>query len=195
MTRADEQSQSRTEFEKLYKEWYHSAYSQAYRAVRNQAEAEDLTQEAFVKAYLHFDRYRRNQPFRHWLYRILSNLIFDTFRRNHTFQRMVQVPLEEQLSEEGERGETFFVEPVDTDPSPEEACLRRELRADLIQEIQRLPNEFRESVRLHYLQQYSCQEIAETIGCPIATVRSRLYRGRRELRNQMSTNPEYANLL
>jgi RNA polymerase sigma-70 factor (ECF subfamily) len=194
MTRADERSASQAEFDKLYKEWLPSAYSQAYRAVRNQAEAEDLTQEAFVKAYLAFDSYRRNQPFRHWLYRILSNLIIEKFRKNRK-NRRVQVLLEEQLSEESERGETFFVKLVDTDPSPEEACLARESRTGLFQEIQRLPDEYRQVIILHYFQQYSYQEIAEATGCPIGTIRSRMHRGRKQLKNWLGTNPTHANLL
>src|ERR1051326_4978135 len=68
-------------FEQLFQGSYHRAYSAAYRMMGNASDAEDLTQEAFVRVWAAFDRYDRSRPFEGWLFRILSNLAIDRWRR------------------------------------------------------------------------------------------------------------------
>ena len=65
------------EFEQLFRRSYHRAYNAAYRMMGNATDAEDLTQEAFVRVWASFDRYDRSRPFEGWLFRILSNLAID----------------------------------------------------------------------------------------------------------------------
>src|SRR5712671_3373611 len=72
---------SRDEFEALFRRSYHRAYNAAYRLMGNSSDAEDLTQEAFVRVWAAFDRYDRSRPFEGWLFRILSNLAIDRWRR------------------------------------------------------------------------------------------------------------------
>src|ERR1700704_4981168 len=69
------------EFEQLFRRSYHRAYNAAYRMMGNTSDAEDLTQEAFVRVWASFDRYDRTRPFEGWLFRILSNLAIDRWRR------------------------------------------------------------------------------------------------------------------
>ena len=69
------------EFEQLFQRSYHRAYNAAYRMMGNSTDAEDLTQEAFVRVWASFDRYDRTRPFEGWLFRILSNLAIDRWRR------------------------------------------------------------------------------------------------------------------
>ena len=70
------------EFEQLFQRSYHRAYNAAYRMMGNASDAEDLTQEAFVRVWASFDRYDRTRPFEGWLFRILSNLAIDRWRRH-----------------------------------------------------------------------------------------------------------------
>src|SRR5438105_9734052 len=73
--------QDRFEFDALVRRCHRQAYNIAYRLVGNHADAEDLTQEAFLRAYRFFDRYNRQMPFENWLYRIISNVVIDEARK------------------------------------------------------------------------------------------------------------------
>src|SRR6266496_1483706 len=75
------EKQDRSEFDTLVRRCHRQAYNIAYRLSGNHADAEDLTQEAFVRAYRFFDRYNRAMPFENWLYRIISNVFIDEVRR------------------------------------------------------------------------------------------------------------------
>src|SRR6266550_1779356 len=71
----------RSEFDTLVRRCHRQAYNIAYRLAGNHADAEDLTQEAFLRAYRFFDRYNRQMPFENWLYRIISNVFIDELRK------------------------------------------------------------------------------------------------------------------
>src|SRR5438067_11666074 len=73
--------QDRSEFNALVSRYHRQAYNIAYRLAGNHADAEDLTQEAFIRAYRFFDRYNRSMPFENWLYRIISNVFIDELRK------------------------------------------------------------------------------------------------------------------
>src|SRR5438132_540623 len=77
----DHYTGSRVEFETFFRRCYHRAYNAAFRMMGNASDAEDLTQEAFVRVWATFDRYDRSRPFEGWLFRILSNLAIDRWRR------------------------------------------------------------------------------------------------------------------
>src|SRR5882724_4007872 len=78
---AETRSSHREEFEALFQRSYYRAYNAAYRMMGNASDAEDLTQEAFVRVWAAFERYDRSRPFEGWLFRILSNLAIDRWRR------------------------------------------------------------------------------------------------------------------
>jgi len=71
----------RTDFDSLVKRCHRQAYNIAYRMAGNHADAEDITQEAFLRAYRFFDKYNRQMPFENWLYRIISNVFIDEIRK------------------------------------------------------------------------------------------------------------------
>src|SRR2546427_13236469 len=73
--------QDRGEFDSYVRKCHRQAYNIAYRLMGNHADAEDLTQEAFIRAYRFFDRYNRQMPFENWLYRIISNVFIDELRK------------------------------------------------------------------------------------------------------------------
>jgi len=169
------------EFDELVYRHYQQAYNLAYRLTGNAADAEDLVQEAFLRAYRFFDRYDRSMPFMNWFSRILTNLYIDEYRRRG---RLRTVSIDEVYSgEDGEEGTTMDL--PDTAPNPLERALSNEYLHAIHEGLQHLSPEFRIAVILADLEGYSYEEIAEITKTSIGTVRSRIHRGRKQLRDQI----------
>lgn len=160
-------------FEELVRQHYQQAYNIAYRLTGSHTDAEDLTQEALVRAYQSFDRYQRHLPFANWLYRIMVNLHIDELRRR---------PRGRVESVDAREG---GLEIPDWRSDPAELVLSRELDERLQTALGRLPHAFRVAVLLCDVQGFSYEEIAEIMRCSIGTVRSRVHRGRKQLRTAL----------
>jgi RNA polymerase sigma-70 factor (ECF subfamily) len=135
------------------------------------ADAEDLAQDAFLKAFAALDRFDGRSALFTWIYRIAVNTARDwvDYRR-----RRPVVPLE------GPHGGP--AEPADTSPLPAEAAERQELRAAVRAALERLPEPFRTTLILREMEGHSYEEVAEILGISIGTVESRLFRARAKLR-------------
>lgn len=157
-------------FEELCARHYRQAYHIAYRMAGSHAGAEDLTQEAMVRAYQSFHRYRRELPFANWLYRIIVNLHIDELRRR---------PKAWIDSVEDMPG---VMELPDLNSDPSDLVLSQEIDTRLQQALNSLPKDFRTAVVLCDIEGLSYEEIAEVMRCSIGTVRSRIHRGRNQLR-------------
>jgi RNA polymerase sigma-70 factor (ECF subfamily) len=169
------------EFDELVYRYYQQAYNTAYRLTGNAADAEDLVQEAFLRAYRFFDRYDRSMPFMNWFNRILTNLYIDEYRRRG---RLRTVSIDETFSaEDGEEGTTLDL--PDTEPNPLELALSKEYIEAIHEGLQYLSPEFRAAVVLADMEGHSYEEIAEIMETSIGTVRSRIHRGRKQLRDQI----------
>ena len=170
---------SQREFDELVYRYYQQAYNIAYRLTGNAADAEDLVQEAFLRAYRFFDRYDRSMPFMNWFNRILTNLYIDEYRRRG---RLRTVSIDEVYSnEDGDEGTTMDI--PDSAPDPLERALSNEYREAIHEALQHLSPEFRVAVVLADMEGYSYEEIAETTKTSLGTVRSRIHRGRKQLRD------------
>jgi len=179
-------SQDRREFDALVQRHHKQAYNIAYRMAGNHADAEDLTQEAFIRAFRFFGQYRRELPFDSWLYKIMSNVFIDRLRRKPKAKiRSLDQPV---VTADGEA--QFDV--ADTAAGPEECVLSREMDSHIQAALDTLPDAFRLTVIYADIEGLSYEEIAEATKTNIGTVRSRLHRGRRLLRNKLS---KYANQL
>lgn len=166
-------------FDELVERYHKQAYNIAYRMTGNHADAEDLTQDTFIKAYRFLDRYNRDMPFDNWLYRIMSNLFVDSLRRRpKAHLRSLDEPVRQ------EEGETPL-EIADPAAGPEELALSSELDAEMQQALSQIPEDFRLTVILSDIEGLSYEEISEVMGCSIGTVRSRLHRGRKLLREKL----------
>jgi RNA polymerase sigma-70 factor, ECF subfamily len=180
--------QGHNEFEALVAKTQRQAYNMAYRMTGNRDDAEDLTQEAYLRAYRSFDKYDRALPFENWFFRILSNLFVDRLRR-----KPKQTPLslsQSMANAEGE--EDFTLEVPDEESNPETQMLRDVLDERLQDALRSLPKEFRQAVLLCDIEGLSYEEIAQTMGTSIGTVRSRIHRGRLMLRKRMLGEPAKA---
>src|SRR5919112_2385448 len=157
-------------FEDLAARHYRQAYHISYRMTGTHAGAEDLTQEAMVRAFQSFHRYRRELPFANWLYRIIVNLHIDELRRR---------PKAWIDSVEDMPG---LMELPDLHSDPSDLILSQEIDTRLQQALNSLPKDFRTAVVLCDIEGLSYEEIAEVMRCSIGTVRSRIHRGRNQLR-------------
>jgi RNA polymerase sigma-70 factor (ECF subfamily) len=168
----------RREFDKLVQRHHKQAYNVAYRLTGNHADAEDLTQEAFVRAFRFFDNYRRELPFERWLFRIMSNLFIDeTRKRNKLKTQSIDAPL---------AGTETCLDLPDTRPHPESMVLNQELDEEIQKALLTLPTDFQMTVILADIEGLSYVEVAQAMNCSVGTVRSRLHRGRRLLRAKLT---------
>lgn len=179
-------NEDRREFDALVERYHKQAYNIAYRMAGNHADAEDLTQEAFIRAFRFFGQYRRELPFDSWLYKIMSNVFIDRLRRKPKAKiRSLDQPV---VTDDGEAQ----FEVPDTSAGPEEAVLASEMDDRIQAALDTLPEAFRLTVIYADIEGLSYEEIAEATHTNIGTVRSRLHRGRRLLRDKLK---KYANLL
>lgn len=170
----------RAEFEELAREYEREIYNSALRMTRNAEDAADLAQEALVKAYTSFHQFESGTNFRAWLFRILTNTYINQYRRR---QRAPEtIGLEEEAVDRAVRAEGE--EPSGT-PQPEHEVFNDLPDEEVEAALDALPEPFRMVVVLCDLQRCSYEQIADMLEIPIGTVRSRLFRARRLLRQSL----------
>jgi RNA polymerase sigma-70 factor (ECF subfamily) len=157
-------------FEELVEKHYRQAYNIAYRISGSATDAEDLTQDALIRAFQSFERYQPDLPFANWLYRIIANLHVDELRRRG------------RARIESIDACASFQEIPDYSADPADQVLSRELDGNLQRALDALSPDFRTAVVLCDIEGLSYEEIAEIMRCSIGTVRSRVHRGRKQMR-------------
>lgn len=167
-------------FEALFALYGEKIYQIAYRYFGNSEDAQDLTQEAFIKIYRNINQYRGEAQFSTYVFRIATNLCYDELRKR---KRKKEEPIDKELELEDGK---VIVQIAGTLDSPEEKLERREKQKVLQHYIAKLPLEQRTVVILRDIEGFSYEEIATFLDCSLGTVKSRISRGRQTLKSMLS---------
>jgi RNA polymerase sigma-70 factor (ECF subfamily) len=162
--------------ERLVDNYWDDAYRVAYLALADQGDAEEAAQDALLNAIRALPSFDLDRPFRPWLRRIAVNRSYDAIRRRN--RGVAEVPIEE-IAEFADDGEELA-----------DALSREADRAGLLRHLEALPDDFRVPIVLRHLLGYSAPEIAEVVGVPATTVRTRIHRGLAQLREAMDSPGE-----
>lgn len=158
-------------FGELLGKYRTSVFSICMRMVRNRSAAEDIAQEVFVKIFSALDRYDPTYPFASWLRRITSNLCIDHLRREKDRALSLDQPL-------GGEDDDLLIQVPSKTAGPDRELESRETMAMLEDAIARLPEHYRIIVILRHQEELSYEEISETLGIPLGTVKARIHRAR-----------------
>lgn len=171
-------------FDQLFALYGDRIYQLAFRYFNNREDANDLTQETFIRIYRGISQYRGEAQFSTWVFRIATNLCYDELRRRK--KRM-----EESLDATLECENGYVTRQIaDEVLNPEEEAERKEKMALLQEKITILPQEQKVALILRDIQGFSYQEIADIQGCSIGTVKSRISRARLGLKNLLQEQEE-----
>jgi RNA polymerase sigma-70 factor (ECF subfamily) len=166
-------------FNELVLRWERPIYSLAYRVIGREEDARDVCQETFLRAFRALSGFRGQAKFSSWLYRIALNLCRDWVRRDRRTP-VVQAPEDTDLSDLA-----AIREPAE---SVEDLVVRRDLTRTVERAMRHLPEEQRTAIILKEYHGLTFQEIADLLGCPLSTVKTRLYQGLAVLRRELGSD-------
>lgn len=163
----------RKEFEELALPYMDSFYNVALRMTGNEVEAQDLVQDAYLRALRFFDKFQKGTNFKAWIFKIIKNIYINKYRKESKTPQMLDV------------SDAEVTGLLSTPNTPEEEIFNDLLDDDVTKALDALPDDFRLTLILSDIEGFSYKEIAEILDCPIGTVMSRLHRGRKLLRKYL----------
>jgi RNA polymerase sigma-70 factor (ECF subfamily) len=165
------QAGDRGAFDILVQKYQHKVVNLVGRFVSDQAECQDIAQDAFIKAYRAIGSFRGDSQFYTWLYRIAANTAKNFLASRARKSPAYSVDVEDAEHFEGESGLKEYA-------NPENLLLTDEIRATIFRAIENLPDDLKSAITLREIDGLSYEEIANVMDCPIGTVRSRIFRAR-----------------
>ncbi len=182
MTQSNDAADADADFKSLLEPVLEPAYRTAYHLTRNEADAEELVQEAAFLAFKGFGRFKPGTNFNAWFFTILRNRFISTYRKKQREIKTVELEdapelymytksMESGLSAQTSEPAKYVIEQLDAE--------------QVATALSELPMEFREAATLYFSQDMSYHDIAEVLGVPVGTVRSRLHRGRKLLQRKL----------
>lgn len=172
-------------FEGLVQEYKNRIHSYVCRMTNDSADAEDITQEVFIRAYQSLSAFRYDAAVDTWLYRIATNLVIDRFRRGK------RAPQTVPAHADGEDA-LGHLPSTNREDDPHATVQLEELQKQVQKAVHSLPPKLRTVVVLHDMEGLSYEEVAETVGCPLGTVKSRLFNARLLLKRKLQYYMESA---
>jgi RNA polymerase sigma-70 factor, ECF subfamily len=165
-------------FAEIVEIYKNSIFQLCYRMLGNRHEAEDIAQEAFIRAYVNIKSFNQELKFSTWLFRIATNLCIDRIRK-----KKPDYYLDAEVA--GTDGLTMYSQLASHAPLPEKELESLELQETVQKEILNLPEKYRSVIVLKYMEELSLNEISEILDMPLGTVKTRIHRGREALRQQL----------
>ncbi|MBA4537843.1 RNA polymerase sigma factor SigW [Bacillus aquiflavi] len=163
------------EIVEIYKD---RVFQLSFRMLGNRQEAEDIAQEAFIRAYVNISSFNIKLKFSTWLFRIATNLCIDRIRK-----KKPDYYLDAEVA--GTDGLTLYSQVAADGTLPQDQLESMELHETIQREILRLPEIYRSVIVLKYIEELSLKEISEILDLPLGTVKTRIHRGREALRKQL----------
>jgi RNA polymerase sigma-70 factor (ECF subfamily) len=179
---ATDQADVQSRFEQLLQPIVGVAYGTAVRLTRSRTDAEDLVQDAALLAFKAFDSFEPGTNFKAWFFRILTNAFYSRHRKekhdraNISTDDLPPLYLYTRTAEIGLHSQ---------EPDPAAALMDRFDSEQVAAALDALPTEYRTVATFYFIEDFSYQQIADIVGCPVGTVRSRLHRGRRMLQKAL----------
>lgn len=175
-------------FAELLYTFQDDVYNLCYRMLSERGEAEDATQEAFLRAYLNLNRYDQNRSFKTWVMSIASNHCIDRIRKRRMIETSIDEPTPTNLALASD------------EPQPEHAALHNERSQQVQALLDEIPEDYRLAVVLRYWYEYSYAEIAEVMETTESAIKSRLFRARKMLADNVdasasSSDHDFSNLI
>ncbi|UFT99545.1 RNA polymerase sigma factor SigW [Radiobacillus kanasensis] len=165
-------------FEDVVSFYQNKVYQICFRMIGNKHEAEDLAQEAFIRAFVNIQSFDSKKKFSTWLYRIATNVTIDRIRK-----KKPDYYLDAEVK--GTEGLDMYSQLSSDQPLPEEELESLEMQTYIQNEIMALPPKYRSVIALRYLDELSLLEISEILDIPVGTVKTRIHRGREALKKRL----------
>ncbi len=165
-------------YKKLMKKYHDAIFNFVYRMVHDREQVEDLTQEAFIKAFNSLKSFNEEYAFSTWLYKIATNNCIDYIRKKKLQSYSIDKPIEAADSD--------YMYEIADESSEADMEIIRDQRATLLHEaIERLPEKYRRVIQLRHAEEKSYEEIAKLLKLPIGTVKAHIFRARELLYKQL----------
>jgi RNA polymerase sigma-70 factor (ECF subfamily) len=172
-------------YAKLLQRYRKAVYHVILKMVRNVDDAEDLTIEAFAKAFRSLSRFKKDFTFSTWLFRIATNNAIDFIRK----RRLHTLSIENTWTDDS--GDSVSINVEDRNPNPQEEAIKAQ-KADVMQQfVAMLPPKYQKLVRLRYYHEMSYEEIAEELEAPLGTVKAQLHRARELMYDLVKKNRDH----
>lgn len=172
-------------FAMLMERYKRPVYHMILKMVRNVDDAEDLTIEAFAKAFKNLHRFKKDYTFSTWLFRIATNNAIDFIRK----KRLETMSLDTSFTDDN--GESVQIDVEDKNLNPQEETIKSQ-KIELIQMfVTKLPAKYQRLVRLRYFQEFSYEEIATELDAPLGTVKAQLHRARELMYDLVKNKKEH----
>jgi RNA polymerase sigma factor (sigma-70 family) len=167
---------SQAAFEKLMNKYYQHIYNLIYKMIFKKEDVEDLTQEAFIKAFNSLENFDRQFAFSTWLYKIATNNSIDYLRK----KKLNTFSIDKEIASEDS---DFKFEIPDTEYIPDNKIIEEERKKIIDEAIESLPDKYKKVIVLRHKNEMEYEEIAEKLELPLGTVKAHIFRGR-ELLNK-----------
>ncbi|RPI04537.1 MAG: sigma-70 family RNA polymerase sigma factor [Ignavibacteriae bacterium] len=165
-------------FRKLRLKYYAPIFKLVSRMIRNREEVEDLTQEAFIKAFTSLDSFNEEYSFSTWLYKIATNNAIDHVRKRKLQTFSINKPIESEESD-------YSFELPDTEMEPDQELIAAQRKKMLDDAMDSLPAKYRQVILMRHVDEKEYQEIAKTLKLPLGTVKAHIFRARELLYKQL----------